>query len=74
MENEIISDIKRTFTTKQFNMCRMFTRVLYLSEICNATGNELDPKLNKYSTPIRNSRLTWPTQLKPAETFRKEWI
>ena len=72
MENEITSDIKDTFTTKQFNMCRIITRVLYLSEMCNATGNELDPKLNKYSSPIRNSRLTWPTQPKPAETLRKE--
>lgn len=60
------SNIKRTLTTKKFNAYIVFNRKLYLTEICNANGNELDPKLIilninklKLSTYIANSAQTY---------------
>ena len=67
MENELASNIKSLLTIKQWNECRMFTRINYLSKICNVISNELYPKIIK-------SRITWPTQPKSAETFWKNWI
>lgn len=70
MENEIASNIKCSLTIKKIKAYRLFTRVLYLSAICNENGNKLEPKLIKYSTSTnKNVRLTWPIQPKPAGTF-----
>lgn len=52
MENKLASNRKSSLAIKQFNACRLFTRVIYLSELCNTNGNELDPKRINYSTSI----------------------
>ena len=52
MGNELASNTKRSLAIKQFNTFRLLTNIIFLSEICNANGNELDPKIINYSISI----------------------
>ena len=57
---------------KQFNVCRINLRKKFLSEICNANGNELNPGLIDYAKTKKSiSRLRWSNQPKPNEKYGK---
>ena len=56
MENEITSEIKHPLTTKTCDAYRLSTKVTYLSELFNITGNKLNPELLQFATTNYKSR------------------
>ena len=51
IENEITSEIKRSLGTKQFNACRLSTRVTYISALCQWE------RIKSLTTTIHNNQL-----------------
>ena len=60
---------------KQYNACRMYLRITFLSELCNPEGTSLNITLlnNKSNYRVR-SRFWWPNQTKPGVKYWNEWI
>jgi hypothetical protein len=59
------------------NNWRMYYRVIFLSEICYATGQSIQQYYMEYNptydTRQNHSNLNWPTQSKPDESSFKLW-
>jgi len=54
------------------NHCRMYTRDIYLSNICNATGTQL--KQNSWNNPTQGvSIYTWSDYPKPTQMEWRGW-
>jgi hypothetical protein len=53
------------------NNCRIYFKVIYLSEICDAESTEIRPMYLHYSTEEKNNgselKWKWPEQAKPGE-------
>ena len=75
MENELNKNDKLTKELKQFNTCRMFLQVNYLSEITTIDGRPLDPSIISTTTTNRTaSNLLWPNQQQPKSKYWTKWI
>ena len=75
MENELNDDDELTTELKQFNTCRIFLQVNYLSEITTIEGKSLDIFIINTTTTNRSaSNLTWPNQQQPKLKYWIKWI
>ena len=75
MENELNKNDELTKELKQFNACRMFLQVNYLSEITTIDGRSLDPSIISTTTTNRATyNLLWPNQQQPKSKYWTKWI
>jgi hypothetical protein len=60
---------------EKFNQCRIFLKVLRLSDICNGEGTEigLEYLSGQPKSPYQSSTLQWPRQQNPPATTWKIW-
>jgi len=62
----------RSKELEALNQCRMYTRDIYLSDICNATGTKLEQHCWNHATPGK-STYTWPIYPKPTPMEWRGW-
>ena len=64
MENELTNNDQLATVLKQFNACRIFLKVNYLSELTTIDGKTLDATIIGANITDRSeSNLIWPNQM-----------
>ena len=75
MENELTNNDQLTIELKQFNACRLFLQVNYLSELTTIDSKTLYATIIGANITNRSeSNLIWPNQLQPKLKYWTRWI
>jgi len=55
------------------NRCRMYLKVILLSDICNGSGEQIEPQFWSGTAPAQIYQYSWPTTVKPTPNEWEFW-